>query len=201
LAKVVVFEMHGGGTELENDGGILEAQAAFFNRFVRILGLAVRGGERLHDIGFEALIKALTTMDYNGQQDVLIAGGGWFPAPSSIPGNLYYYDYGWYEFEGGIGKEGSYLEHVNDLVFYDDKLIVTGNFALVGDGGLQANGIAYWDGAWNKLDNGLDDEGMALHIDARKKTLYVGGDISETGTSETENLGQYIFPRTPGPRK
>jgi len=47
LAKVVVFEMHGGGTELENDAGILEAQAAFFNRFVRILGLAVRGGERL----------------------------------------------------------------------------------------------------------------------------------------------------------
>jgi len=44
LAKVVVFEMHGGGTELENDGGILEAQAAFFNRFVRILGLAQSGG-------------------------------------------------------------------------------------------------------------------------------------------------------------
>jgi hypothetical protein len=44
LAKVMVFEMHGGGTELENDGWILEGQAALFNRFVGLLGFVVGGG-------------------------------------------------------------------------------------------------------------------------------------------------------------
>jgi hypothetical protein len=153
------------------------------------------------DIGFISRINGLTTMEYEGEEDVLIAGGSIVPLSGYIEGNLWRYDADtgqWYEFEGGIGRDGTFTANVQDLLVYDDKLIVTGSFQVVGDKSTQASGIAYWQGKWNRLDEGLGDEGISLYVDAAKKTLYVGGEIWFTGEFETENLGLYLFRGPPG---
>ncbi len=155
-------------------------------------------GTYWRNIGFVALVRSLTTMDYDGEEDVLIAAGQSFPSPDTVEGNLWYYRSGdWYEFEGGIGRQDTYTARVEDVLFYDGKLIVTGSFHVVGEKGSQADGIAYWQGKWNKLDEGLGAEGLSLFVDSSKRTLYVGGDIWYTGEYSTENLGQYIFRNSP----
>jgi hypothetical protein len=148
------------------------------------------------EIGFITRINALTTMDYDGVEDVLIAGGSIVPLPGYIEGNLWRYDPNtgqWYEFEGGIGRDGTFTANVQDLVVYNDKLIVTGSFQVVGDKLTRASNIAYWQGKWNRLDEGLEDQGISLFMDTVKKTLHVGGEIWITGDYQTENIGIYTF--------
>lgn len=155
-------------------------------------------GTYWRNFGFVAVVRSLTTIDYEDQEGVLMAGGQSFPSPDTVEGNLWYYNSGdWLEFEGGIGREDTYTAKVNQVLFYDDKVIVTGDFHRVGEEELYIDGIAYWQKKWNKLGDGLGAEGIALFVDENKKTLYVGGDIWYTDDILTENLGQYIFRTTP----
>ncbi|MDJ0808126.1 MAG: hypothetical protein QNJ78_14990 [Gammaproteobacteria bacterium] len=150
------------------------------------------------NIGFVGLVRSLTTMEYEGEDDILIAGGQSFPSPDTVEGNLWYYHSGdWIEFEGGIGREGTYTAKVKDILFYNDKLIVTGDFHVVGEKESPADNIAYWQGKWNRMDEGLGAEGFTLYINSNRRTLYVGGDIYYTGDYYTENLGQYVFRNSP----
>jgi hypothetical protein len=178
--------------------GMLVAGGAFSAAYPTSSIAYLEDGSYWRNIGFVALVHSLTTMDYEGEEDVLIAGGQSFPSPDSVEGNLWYYHDGdWYEFEGGIGRNDTYTASVEDVLFYDEKLIVTGDFHVVGEKEMSADGIAYWQGKWNRLDEGLGTTGFASFVDSPQRSLYVGGDIWYTGDYETENLGLYIFRKSP----
>lgn len=76
------------------------------------------------------------------------------------------------------------VSFVYDMVVYQCKLIVAGQFAQVGN--VAANNIAAWDGSnWIPLSQGLNGEVRALAV--HNGLLYVGGKFSTAGSVNNVN--------------
>lgn len=81
------------------------------------------------------------------------------------------------------------VSFVYDMVVYQCKLIVAGQFAQVGN--VAANNIAAWDGSnWIPLSQGLNGEVRALAV--HNGLLYVGGKFSTAGSvSNVNNIASW----------
>jgi hypothetical protein len=130
----------------------------------------------------------LAMISYNG---TLYAGGNFTSAggdPLNPQTAMYIAQFdGAYWHPVGSGMD----EHITDMTIYNNQLIVSGYFTNAG--GINANYIAAWDGAWHALGTGMSSSGackvtaLAVH----NGDLYAGGYFESAGGNPAANIAKW----------
>lgn len=121
-----------------------------------------------------------------------------FSAPAGTPPSEC--DPGW---SAGFGGEAGINQDVEAFAIFDDgrgdgpALIVGGQFSMAG--GVEARGIARWDGAsWSPLGSGVTYgsfvgfvSALAVFDDGNGPALYVGGGFTEAGGVEAWSIAKW----------
>jgi len=87
-----------------------------------------------------------------------------------------------------VGRGASPGSFVYAILAWQDGFVVAGNFSRIGD--IDANNIAYWDGAvWHPLGSGTD--GMIECLAEYDGDLIVGGDFADAGGVGCDNVARW----------
>jgi hypothetical protein len=79
---------------------------------------------------------------------------------------------------------------IEDMVVFQGKLIVAGQFSSIGNPLIQANNIAAWNGSvWAPLGNGLNN--MVKDIEVHNGILYAGGDFTMAGNTSANKIASW----------
>ncbi|MEM7106332.1 MAG: T9SS type A sorting domain-containing protein [Bacteroidota bacterium] len=76
----------------------------------------------------------------------------------------------------------------HELMVHDDKLYIVGNFRMAG--GLEVNGIAYWDGNnWHAMGDGFNNTvyGIGVYNDE----IYAGGSFTASGQTPLNRIAKW----------
>jgi len=93
----------------------------------------------------------------------------------------------WVNVGGGIGSGG--LDHVNDMVIFENELYVAGFFFQASNG--PGNNIAKWDGIkWSPLGIGLYP-GQGFDLQVFDSNLYVCGQFSSAGGIYAKSIARW----------
>ena len=143
--------------------------------------------------GTDVSISALEVFD-DGSGPALYAAGRFLHAGGVPARRIAKWDGSRWSAVGGTGT--GYLAEINCLEVFDDgngpALYAGGDFSQVG--GVQAFGIAKWDGAqWSPLGPGVGGDVHSLEVfdDGTGPALYVGGDFDVVGGLQVNRIAKW----------
>lgn len=94
----------------------------------------------------------------------------------------------WTDLSGPSVTPSSSAGLVYDLFFWNNSLVVSGNFTQMG--GISASNIALWDGVqWSDLGGGMN--GTVFSCASLNGQLYAGGDFSLAGSASAKNIARW----------
>jgi hypothetical protein len=85
---------------------------------------------------------------------------------------------------------GGAIGGVFEMIEYNGDLYAAGTFGTIG--GINAVGIARWDGsAWHSLNGSIDGRGFVYALAVNNGKLYVGGGFTKIGNVDASNVAQW----------
>ncbi|QDV92122.1 Cortical protein marker for cell polarity [Phycisphaerae bacterium RAS2] len=126
---------------------------------------------------------------YNGE---LVVGGVFTNAGGTLVSAIARWSSGggWQALGSGMGGPDA-VEIVFALTVHDGSLIAAGQFQTAG--GIAANRIARWDGAWHALGGGVTSAGtpQVLALRSEAGDLYAGGYFTHAGGAPCSNIARW----------
>jgi len=92
----------------------------------------------------------------------------------------------------GFSPVGFGITRVDELIIYNNELVICGQFQYVGNPDFSAKNIASWDGTrWDRLGSGLISSASQMTVDTMNNFLYVAGSFIYAGGEPANHLARW----------